>query len=180
MLPGILAPLFSLLRQSFTKSCEDSTTISFDVHVLCVSHYFNGVFAFPPHSYVFTLQAASEVKFLEQKSDHISSLLEVLHRRSYLLPQTPKYLVFQCSFVTVPTYTDLSCSFLLSFPAPVGTRKSIWKAESLQGMYKIYYIFISFNLCSTLRGKYNHYLHFKRKKHRGFEKLPSCPCCQKE
>lgn len=90
---------------------------------VCVSHYFNGVFAFPPHSYVFTLQAASEVKFLEQKSDHISSLLEVLHRRSYLLPQTPKYLVSRCSFVTVPTYTDLSCRFLLLFPAPVGDRK---------------------------------------------------------
>lgn len=57
-----------------------------------VSHYFNDVLAFTPLPYVFGFHAASKVKF--QNKNLISSLLEVFHRHSYLLPQTSRSLLF--------------------------------------------------------------------------------------
>lgn len=53
-------------------------------------HYFNSVIALTYQPHLSFFHAASNVRQLEQKSDHISSLLEVFHRYSYPLPQTSK------------------------------------------------------------------------------------------
>lgn len=63
---------------------------------MCISfvhfpHYFCGVFAFAHLPHVFIFHTAS-VRLLEQKSGHISSLLDI-YIGTPLLPQTPKYLL---------------------------------------------------------------------------------------
>lgn len=75
-------------------------------------HYFNTVLVVTPFIHVFVFHTASRVQFLEQKSDHISSLLEVFCRHCCILPQTPNACCHSAApFSQYPQDIELSCSF---------------------------------------------------------------------
>ena len=94
--------------------------------------YFGGVFPFAHLPHVFIVDTAS-VRFLEQKSDHISSLLEVYTGPPACDHKHPNTGYHSGSFLATPslhgTMLQLSGS-LTCFRTSMGTGRSIWEVDS--------------------------------------------------